>query len=175
MLEGYLDDAEFDLLVMRGDMAQHAIVEIGSYRGKSTVALATLARVPVYAIDPHEPFIAEDGTYFDGNDDRAAWLRNLLETHAIYRVRLVNLPAVQVARGWDRPIDLLWIDGNHREDAVCADVRAWMNMVVPGGYILLHDIHLSGVQAAMQIIEANQRFERVNSAVPIAQYRRRDA
>ena len=57
--EGFLSPDECRLLQrLAGTVTAGAIVEIGSYRGRSTVTLACGAdkNVPVYAIEPHETF-----------------------------------------------------------------------------------------------------------------------
>jgi predicted O-methyltransferase YrrM len=41
--------------------------------------------------------------------------------------------------GWNEPIDLLFIDGDHAEGAVERDWREWSLFVRPGGVALFHD------------------------------------
>jgi len=41
--------------------------------------------------------------------------------------------------GWNEPIDLLFIDGDHAEEAVERDWREWSPFVRPGGVALFHD------------------------------------
>ena len=40
---------------------------------------------------------------------------------------------------WDRPIDLLFIDGDHSEAGVSADIAKYAPFVQAGGCIFLHD------------------------------------
>jgi hypothetical protein len=42
-------------------------------------------------------------------------------------------------RTWDKPIDLLVIDGDHAEAAVERDWNDWSKFVMPGGAVLFHD------------------------------------
>jgi len=120
----------------------NCIVEIGSYLGRSTIALAagSLAghRAPVYAVEPHEAAHGALGGRF-GPRDRATLFRNLLQHKVTDVVHIVNLRSTAAARGWDRPIALLFIDGDHRYEAVRADFEAWNRQVVSGGAILFHD------------------------------------
>src|SRR4051794_20320161 len=89
------------------------IVEVGSYRGRSTVALGLGSldgnRVPVFAIDPHEEFRGVLGGQF-GPEDRGAFFRAMLDTACYQVVRLVNLSSEVVASQWTKPVGLLWID-----------------------------------------------------------------
>jgi predicted O-methyltransferase YrrM len=171
-IEGFLSLSEATLLSDCGAMANHCIVEIGSYRGRSTIALAQRATVPVYAIDPHEWFTAEDGHIFDGPMDREHFMRNLLSSGMAQRVRLVNLASIQAAASWQRPIDVLWIDGDHRAAAVRADLHAWLPFVVAGGQVLLHDYDTPGVMAARRELESAGDFEQLETVVMTAHYRR---
>ena len=41
---------------------------------------------------------------------------------------------------FDQPIDLLFIDGDHEEGPVTADVALWLPKVRAGGWVALHDV-----------------------------------
>src|SRR6202035_2586214 len=91
------------------------IVEIGTYRGRSTVALALGAksgqRNAVFAVDPHCKFKGLYGGSF-GPEDQAQLYRNLSRCSVGDLVHVVSLPSEQVAATWKtRNIGLLWLDG----------------------------------------------------------------
>lgn len=48
-----------------------------------------------------------------------------------------------------RSLDFVFIDADHSEDAVRADIRNWAPCVRPGGWITGHDYDLPGVAAAL--------------------------
>lgn len=48
----------------------------------------------------------------------------------------------EAARLWDRPIDLLLIDGDHREEAVEEDWNDWTPYVGAKGVVIFHDSRL---------------------------------
>lgn len=118
------------------------VVEVGSYRGRSTVALALGSRdgadVPVYAIEPHESFTGVLGGVF-GPQDRGAFFQGMLETGAYHAVRLVNLSSEDVAPTWRRPIGVLWIDGDHRYEGVRRDFDAWVWHLTGDAVVLFDD------------------------------------
>jgi Methyltransferase domain len=56
-----------------------------------------------------------------GPEDRGAFYRHMLCTGAYRTVRLVNLTSRIVAPGWELPVGLLWIDGDHTYEGVRSD------------------------------------------------------
>jgi len=132
------------------------IVEIGSFRGRSTIAIARSANpeTEIMAIDPHAgndrgpqeidgyaEAAAEDSEVFLANLDRAG-----VRERVCY-VRKFSHEAVGDVTG---PIDLLHIDGAHRLGPARDDIRHWGARVVPGGAMLIHDAFSSvGVTAAI--------------------------
>lgn len=104
------------------------IVEVGSYRGRSTVALGRGSidggGAPVYAIEPHEPFTGVLGGRF-GPEDRGAFYEAMLRTGCCRAVRLVNLSTERVVGAWEKPVALLWIDGDHTYEGVRRDFDCW--------------------------------------------------
>ena len=144
--EGMISEEEAQLLRrLAGRTRTGCIVEIGSWRGKSAIALATGAKtVPpavrpmVYSIDPHAEFTGIFGGKF-GPRDRAAYFKALLDADCAEGVALVNLASTDAARAWSNPIGLLFIDGDHTEAAVQADVDAWTPFVVDGGIVVFDD------------------------------------
>lgn len=60
---------------------------------------------------------------------------------------------------WQRPIDFLYIDGDHRYKAVMADIDGWMPHVRPGGIIAGHDYHLPGVHNAVHAFWPSQQIK----------------
>jgi MMP 1-O-methyltransferase len=124
-VEGMIGEPEAELLTrLASEVDEGCIVEVGSWRGMSTIALAKGARVPLYAVEPHEHFTGVLGGTF-GPADRRAFFENLLRAEVVEQVRLVNLSSEIVAPGWQLPVGLLWIDGDHRYEAVRRDFESW--------------------------------------------------
>jgi predicted O-methyltransferase YrrM len=136
-----LKDAEL-LFAVASSLRSGCIVEVGSYRGRSTVALCAGSmvgsKIPVYAIDPHEHFIGVKGGVF-GPSDRRSFFKTMLTTRLANIVRLVNLTSQTAAAGWDKPISLLFIDGDHRYEAVLEDFNAWRPHLVDGAIVIFND------------------------------------
>ena len=139
--EGMISLDEADLLFRLAAQADGTgcVVEVGSFRGRSTVALARGASSsPVFAIDPHEPFTGVLGGKF-GPEDRAAFFKTMLRSRGCERVRLVNLSSEIVTPGWREPVRLLWIDGDHSYEGVCRDWEAWKPHLVPNAVVAFDD------------------------------------
>lgn len=140
-LPGMLTCAEVDCLYRLGQFNERdgAIVEIGTWKGKSTVALALgAAKVhdgKIYAVDPHA-VLPEEGYFVD---TRNAFLSNLELAGVADRVVPMILSSEEAARGWRQPIRLLWIDGDHRYQAAKLDFTLWEPFLVEGGIIAMHD------------------------------------
>lgn len=132
-VDGYLfpHEAVFLYRLAREAPGTGAIVEIGSYRGRSTLCLARGARerrdTRVVAVDPH--VYGSEGELRD----------NLAHFGLAAGVDVVVAPSVDAARAWSGPVRALFVDGNHEQAAVEADLEAWFRFVVPGGFVLLHD------------------------------------
>lgn len=143
-VEGWLAREEAELLYRA---ARHAragrIVEVGAYRGRSTVALALGSRhgagLPVYSVDPHAPWTGPGGGQY-GPADREAFYRTVLSTDIAALSHLVGLRSVEAARAIDGPLAVLFIDGDHRYAAVMQDLRAWAPKLAPDGLLLMDNV-----------------------------------
>ncbi|MFI6499321.1 class I SAM-dependent methyltransferase [Nonomuraea typhae] len=131
------------------------ICEIGTYCGKSAIYLGAAARQAgsvVFTVDHHrgseeiQPGWAHhDPTLMDprfGKMDslpafRAAIAGAGLEDEVI---AIVGQSSV-VARHWNTPLALLFIDGGHSEAPVTADYEGWAPHVMAGGALVFHDIY----------------------------------
>jgi len=136
-----LDEAEF-LYELALRVKSGCIVEVGSYRGRSAVALAHGSQagsgVAVYAVEPHEPFQGILGETF-GPEDRGKFYRAMLRTGCYRTVRLINLSSEMVTPGWALPVGLLFLDGDHTAEGVRRDWRCWEPHLTPDAVVAFDD------------------------------------
>jgi len=142
-VQSALTQSEVQLLFeLASKVSEGCIIEVGSYRGRSTVALALGTQrgkqLPVYAIEPHERFTGLLGGQF-GPWDRVEFFKNMLRTQCAETVRLLNISSEVVSKGWSQPISLLWIDGDHSYEGTRRDFDCWAKFVIPTGFIAFHD------------------------------------
>lgn len=117
------------------------IVEIGSWKGRSTIILAhgskEAGREKVHAID-HFKGDPECGPM----EGEAEFLNNVKNAGVSDWVVPMVMSSEEAAALWakkPKPIRLLWIDGSHAYEDVKRDFLLWEPFVVPGGIIAMHD------------------------------------
>lgn len=116
------------------------IVEIGTYKGGSAICLAKGTKARVYAVDPHqrskkfkagpENFPKNSLPYFN---------KNIKKFGVKDKISPIIKTSAQAAKKWDKPINLLWLDGDHDYEAVRKDFLLWEKYLVTNGIIALHD------------------------------------
>jgi predicted O-methyltransferase YrrM len=148
-IPGWLEADEADLLLaacasgLRDCRDACALVEIGSYCGRSTVVLASAVQAlrpdaRVYAIDPHTGVVgALDQTVSSGPSTLEVFQRNLAAAALTDSVVVVQEFSTDVA--WDQPIAFLFIDGLHDYASVSADFAHFGPYLVVGGMVAFHD------------------------------------
>lgn len=181
-VEGWMTRAQAVRLWDRASVLRPGdrIVEIGSFRGRSAIVLASAAAdgVEVITIDPHGgndrgPQQLE-GFEAQGESDHRAYLANLARAGVADRVRHVRLPSQGALGQVEGTVDLLYIDGAHRYVPALADIEGWGDRVADGGTLLIHDSFSSmGVTLALvRALFAGSSFRYVGRAGSMAEYRR---
>jgi predicted O-methyltransferase YrrM len=129
------------------------VVEIGSFRGRSAIVLAS-AGADVVCIDPHAGSdrgpqeIAADADR--GAADLEAFRANLARAGVADRVRHVRAFSGAALEEVPGLVDVLFVDGAHRFAPARADLVCWGGRVRSGGRMLVHDAWSSiGVTLAL--------------------------
>ena len=171
-IDGWFDEIEAGLLIRVVERAlgalppPHAIVEVGSYCGRSTVAMAgavraLAAKATVYSIDPH---LGDVGA-IDSAAGQIATAPTL--ERFVANIRRFGLEDVIVpiqARStdvlWHKPITLMLVDGLHDYLNVSRDVAHFERWLVGGGYLLFHDHSddFPGVGAVVRQLLASHHY-----------------
>ena len=142
---GFLTEREgrFLALAAAATPASGKVLEIGSFKGKSTVGLGAVARRlgfdRVVAVDPFTAPASTDpkigsatSTYEDFVSSlKAAGVEGHVEAHRGY--------SRELAASWKEPIRLLWVDGDHTYAGAKADVVMFRPYLAEGAVVALHD------------------------------------
>ncbi len=151
-IEGWLSIEEGRRLAFLASTvpASLAIVELGSWKGRSTAWLASGSKLGhgarVYAVDHwvgspeilHLYLWDPEATTFPEFKRNMEWLG--LDSV----VTPITGETVEVAKTWDKDIGLLFIDAAHAYESVKADFLAWSPFVVRGGWVVFHDAGAPG-------------------------------
>jgi predicted O-methyltransferase YrrM len=129
-----------------GELAsgRRQVVEIGVYEGSSTLVLAQ--HLPpdavLHLIDP----FSDDAGLFAGWQG-SAWATRRVVDRAVRRrggptLRWHVERSQDAGRRWATPVDLLFIDGDHSEQACREDWELFSPWVEHGGVVVFHDARL---------------------------------
>ena len=155
-IKGFLDEDEgrrlYEVALEAGRLGP--CLEIGSYCGKSTVYLGTACKEAgsiLFSIDHHRGSEEQqpgqeyfDPELFDAQTGCVDTFKNFRKTIATADLEDTVVPMVckseVAARLWATPLSLVFIDGGHTYEAAFTDYNAWAGHIIPGGYLLIHDI-----------------------------------
>ncbi|HEX8837590.1 MAG TPA: class I SAM-dependent methyltransferase [Candidatus Acidoferrum sp.] len=113
------------------------VLEIGCARGVSTEVFCLLAE-NVVAVDPWEPPF---DCYYDEFVARCGGYDNL--------VVIRGASPAALARFAPGTFDLVYIDGDHSDEGIAADLVATVPLVRPGGVLAGHDFNMQPVARAV--------------------------
>ena len=154
--KGFLDEDEgrclYEIALMASRMGP--CLEIGSYCGKSTIYIGTACKTNksiLFSIDHHRGSEEQQPgqAYFDpalfnpetGRVDTLNEFRKTLEKAGLEDTVVAVVSRSDVAaRLWATPLSMVFIDGGHSTNAALTDYRCWAPHILPGGYLLIHDI-----------------------------------
>ena len=172
-IEGWLDEDEADLLIATCSKVvltcpdSCALVEVGSYCGRSTVVLGSViqamgSKAHVYAIDPHEGTVGAEGDSTRVTFPTLARCESNLAAAGLGdTVTIIAQRSFEVQ--WDRPISVLFIDGLHDFNNVARDFQHFEPYLVAGGYAVFHDYgnQYTGVTAFVDDLMASRFYRRI--------------
>ncbi|MBI4160524.1 MAG: class I SAM-dependent methyltransferase [Candidatus Yanofskybacteria bacterium] len=140
---GLINDQEVSVLQKYASQAPSIIVEIGPAYGGSSLLflLGKQLGTHLYSIDP---FVTDSKGDFRATRElcykyvsRALIALNKVERLAEWTI--LSDYSYNVAKNWQKSIDLLFIDGDHNYEAVKKDFADWFPLVNKNGFIIFHD------------------------------------
>jgi len=130
------------------------LLEVGTYCGRSTILLAAAAAAAgtvAVTVDHHRGSEEQqpgweyhDASLVDpvtGRTDTLPTFRRTLyaaglEDHVIAVVGR----SPQVAKVWQQPLGLVFVDGGHTDEHAGADYEGWVPRLAEGGLLVIHDV-----------------------------------
>lgn len=129
------------------------LLEIGTYCGKSAVYLGAAAQergTVLFTIDHHHGS-EEMQAGWEHHDPSTVDLRGRIDSFPFFRETIASAgledrvvamigDSVTIAKHWQTPLGLVFIDGAHSPDPAMADYEAWEPRIAPGGVLAIHDV-----------------------------------
>lgn len=155
-IKGFLDEQEgralYDAALKASKLGP--CLEIGSYCGKSAMYLGAGCKENnnvLFSIDHHrgseeqqpgeeyfDPDLFDDKT---GKIDTFVFFRQAIEAAELENTVIPMVCSSELAaRMWTTPLSLVFIDGGHTFKTAFTDYNSWISHIMPGGYLLIHDI-----------------------------------
>jgi hypothetical protein len=134
------------------------IVEVGTWKGASTLFMADLLRVNnidgvVISVDTwlgsaehwrQDRWFGELNMEFGYPSLQRKFMNNVLESSLedyVLPLPLDSLNAASIMKSFNITPDLIHLDGGHDYESVSADLRVWWERLSPGGFIVGDDYH----------------------------------
>ena len=120
------------------------ILEIGSFKGKSTIILAKSAAAAglekIHACDPLSLSCETDPSDATEDELPSIFYGNLKKYNVNEIVEFHQMKSGKLAESWNNPLKILWIDGDHTFNGVMSDFTLFKPYLTPGSIVCFHDV-----------------------------------
>lgn len=140
-IDGWLSSHEGYFLYKIARETKGNIVEIGSWKGKSTICLAEGLQGDgkVFAVDPHKGEYSGKNGIGKKAPTFKTFEKNLKGIGVLKKVKPVIATSENAAKKWKNSISLLFIDGLHDYQHTHQDFSLWSPLLNKRGAIAFHD------------------------------------
>lgn len=147
-IEGWMRPCELQWLYETA-LTMDSIIEVGSWKGKSTHALLSGCSEQVVAVDTFMGSKSEiNGPHSEALRADIFW-QFMQNVGSFPQLRVIKAPSVEAASLWaDHSVDMVFIDAEHTYEAVMQDIAAWRNKC--RRILCGHDRTLASVQNALR-------------------------
>ncbi|HRQ89431.1 MAG TPA: class I SAM-dependent methyltransferase [Bacteroidia bacterium] len=159
-VEGYLSPSEVQFLSLAASYptASGKILEIGTFKGKSTIVLSKSAlqveETIVQAVDPMTAPCETDPNLHGSASSYEDFQRNITRHQVADSIHLHRQFSHELASNWNQPLRLLWIDGDHTYAGTKKDFDGFACHLSDGGIIAIHDT-LHAFEGGLRVFAEN--------------------
>ncbi len=154
-IDGWMSEAELRWLAEQAQLHQR-IVEVGSWLGRSAVALADNCPGWVYCVDLWDGQLAPgiSGGGWTPEACYEAFKANVVGRR-VMTFRGTSASAAVLMQS--QRFNMIFLDADHSYEAVKADIEAWRPLLAPGGLLCGHDFseQYDGVRWAVRELLPN--------------------
>ena len=159
-IQGWMSTEELTYLAAAASKSS-SIVEVGSWKGRSTYALAANTAGSVVAVDTWLGSEEQGGESCKGIMDE--FYANLADYRNINVFQMESLEAAELFALQGCAFDLIFLDARHEYSSIHADILAWRPLVKEGGILCGHDYHPAWPGVVKAVDELIPKFRVVDS------------
>lgn len=146
-IPGWMAPLELRWLAERAS-ERKTVIEVGSWKGRSTKALGMCVQVTVFAVDHWSGSVANPQDFKEVQQIGAAGCLEIFKTNlaaevSAGKVVTVMAESAEAARRLRATLpngaDMVFIDGDHLYESVRRDIEIWRPLVAKGGLMSGHD------------------------------------
>jgi MiaB/RimO family radical SAM methylthiotransferase len=162
-IEGWLTSAEGEMLFnFAMNLPKGNIVEIGSWKGKSTFyfacGLVKRGKGCIYSVDHHMGSIEQQKRSKEPINTLNEFTENMRIRNVGHLIKPLVMDSITASKNLNDDIGLIFIDGSHDYESVKSDFEAWWPKLQDGGIIAFHDyISKDGVAKFLDEIMRTRR------------------
>jgi predicted O-methyltransferase YrrM len=162
-IDGHLTARERNFLFTLGAIKTSIgeVLEIGSFKGRSTFLLWKGAELggdeKIFAVDPLTLPSETDPKESKGIRDE--FYCNIKEFDV--KVEFFEMLSEELAKKWQKPLRMLWIDGDHTYKGAQKDFLNFAKFLQPGAIIAFHDVfngHTGPLQVFIDEVVQNKNY-----------------
>lgn len=143
-IEGWMDDCDLAWIADQANKSALAL-EIGCWKGKTTQVMSLAQQLIVC-----DPFIGSPDDPSCGPDKiKGVYEEFLINTKEYSNINLYLMKSCFLSLK-KQSFDFIFIDGDHKFEAVKHDIKLALDLIKPKGIIAGHDINLKSVIKALE-------------------------
>ena len=172
-VQGWLRDEERDCLNRFAKEKEQLILEIGTFCGKSAIAMVENTTSIIVTLDGFKGNTGTDKAKFDElnmNEIKKSVIESI-DKFNLKRIITIPLPSTEVIKWWHQPIDGLFIDGEHTLAGLDIDGK-FIKFVKQNGWIAIHDYGENDVSVWTNKNMRNDKFIEIEKVRTLIVFRK---